>query len=116
MIAGLYHNLQRLQARMAAGAHAGACVDPKDAHVEAVAREKVREERDAVAQAILEDEHYLVELRRVISAMQLSEHGSANRQLVIRHLEDAESRILRELGDVPAGTMKNYFQKQTEES
>jgi hypothetical protein len=109
MIAGLYHNLQRLQARVAAGARAGAAINPKDAHVEAVARQKEKEERTAVAQAIIEDESYLVAIRKVIAEMQLSEHGSANRQLAIRHLEDAESRLLRELGDVPAGTTKNDF-------
>jgi hypothetical protein len=65
-----------------------------------VAHEKVKADREAVAQAIVEDEHYLVLIRKVIAEMQLSEHGSANRQLAIRHLEDAESRLLRELGDL----------------
>jgi hypothetical protein len=40
-------------------------------------------------------------IQGLINRMTVSPHGSANRTLAIRHLEDAQSRLQRELGDKP---------------
>lgn len=103
MIIGHYHHLQRLNARI----HAvqPVAMEPRVAHIETVSRDQLRLERDNMAEAILEDEEWISELQGLLNRITCSPHGSAHRQLAIRHLEDAQSRLLRELGDKPPVTL-----------
>ena len=104
MIAGLYHNFQRLSARLCAEQPTD--TEPRIAHIDTVSKEQIRMERDKVAAAILECEAVENEIHGLINRMLCAPHGSANLTLAMRHLEDAQSRVRRELGDVPMGSLK----------
>lgn len=100
---GLYQNLARMRAILAGKRVTAAAVDsdPRIAHdVSVEVLRMAREEKELMTQ-IQEDVEFMAGIQGLINRITVSPHGSANRTLAIRHLEDAQSRLQRELGDKP---------------
>lgn len=50
---------------------------------------------------IAEDVKFVGEMQRFVNFLSVTKYKSWHRTLALRHCEDAQSRILRELGDKP---------------
>lgn len=103
MINGLYHELHEKNAQLSrfravAEDPATSSVHAHDAnfHAERLAKELVDLEFQ-----IHEDIKFVGEQQKFINFLITSKYKSAHRTLALRHVEDAQSRILRELGDKP---------------
>lgn len=93
---------QRLRAAGRAAANhrmmAAECSDPQTRHeieVSALAAEK---EAAAISEAIEEVESLIFITRTLISSLRNSHYKASNINLALLHAEDAESRLIRELG------------------
>jgi hypothetical protein len=101
---GLYHDLMMLRTLLASKRVTAAAVDsdPRIAHDAGVSVIRMAGDEKALTEQILEDVTWIANLQGMINRMTVSKHGSAQRTLALRHLEDAQSRLLRELGEKPA--------------
>ena len=75
--------------------------DPRTAHEAGVAADGVERELHQVTATIASDVELVGEIQQQINYLSESSFKSAHRTLALRHLEDAQSRLLRELGDLP---------------
>ena len=71
---------------------------PQDAHDAAILAKEMEREIERI-EAMLEDDHViLAQIDAALIRLRNLAHATANRTLAIRHLEDAESRIRRDMG------------------
>lgn len=103
MIHGLYS--RRLASHALIAKAVKAQRDPETDHVQkhdaAFHEPRLREEVGKLAKAIDHNESLITRIEELITEMQQNGWGSAERTLAMRHLEDASSRLRRELGDHP---------------
>ncbi len=108
MIQGLYHKIAVLEAR-----HANACAAMRQienardchlagAHAKEVARDITRWREMADA-----DELLVLGMQNLLDTMAILP-PTAHRVLAIRHIEDAQSRLMRELGDKPVSSTASF--------
>lgn len=94
---------QRLAAaRNSAGtarAMARDCADPRQRHELECSARAADAEADNLAAAIAEIEALLTKLRAALREAETLKFRGAHTTLAIRHMEDAESRLQRELGN-----------------
>jgi hypothetical protein len=103
MIKGLYSKLNATHAAIAAAVKVQKDSDAEPAKLEAarISEPRLREEVKKICAAIEQNEGWITRIESMIDEMNLKGWGSSDRSLAIRHLEDASSRLRRELGDHP---------------
>lgn len=103
MIKGLYQELADLQAqRRSKQAFVDAKVGSARAlHDAAVFVQTADAGVFSLMGAILESEEMAREIQGLLNRLHTAKHQSRHRSLALRHLEDAQSRLMRELGDKP---------------
>lgn len=101
MIHGLYHLLAEKTAKRADGEArlADPEISPNERHSLEWTAEDLDREIARIGEAIAEDEGLAVCLLGLLNRIKVSAHDSRHRSLAFTHLEDAHSRILRELGE-----------------
>ena len=103
MIKGLYH-LHAEKTRELAEARA-IVADPEagagERHDAVFNAGQLSAERVDLEYQISEDVVFIGEQQKFINFLTVTKYKSAHRTLALRHCEDAQSRILRELGDKP---------------
>ena len=101
MIQGLYHKIATLEARHA---NAYACMrdsmDPQDIHQAHLHAEGVVRDISSLLAMADADELLVQGIQNLLDTMAILP-PTAHRVLAMRHVEDAQSRLLRELGDKP---------------
>lgn len=101
---GLYHDLVMLRTQLASKRVTAAAVDsdPHIAHDSGVSVIRMESEEREMVNYIAGAERYVAEIQGMMNRMLAGGVArTPHRTLVIRHLEDAQSRLLRELGDKP---------------
>lgn len=102
-IHGLYSKLNATHAAIAAAIKLQRDPDTDPAKLEAakISEPRLREEVAKLGKAIDHNESLINRIESMIDEMTLNGWGSAQRTLAMLHLEDASSRLRRELGDHP---------------
>jgi len=106
MIIGLHQKLEDLQTqrkRRQAFADAG-IGSARELHDAAVFVKTAEGEIFALKAAILEGGEMVREIQGVLNQLHVSKHQSRHRSLATTALENAQSRLLREIGDKPHET------------
>jgi hypothetical protein len=103
MIHGLYSRRLATHAQIAKAmkVQRDSEADPVQQHDAAFLEPRLREEVSKLGKVMDENESLITRIEALITDMQQSGWSSAERTLAIRHLEDASSRLRRELGDHP---------------
>lgn len=106
MIHGLQHDLKGLQQLLS---RKQAYLDssegtPNERHAVQVEVKELEAKIFATMGAILEGGEMVREIQGILNQLHVSKHPSRHRSLVITELENAQSRLLRELGDKPHET------------
>ncbi len=101
MIQGIYHQLAALEKRHAVAlVEAREAANPRDRHQAETAAHEVKREIAKFRNIACDDEILLLGLKNLVDTMaQLP--PTPHRMLALRHVEDAQSRLMRELGDQP---------------
>lgn len=100
MISGLHHQLAQTRQQLVAASdranHPNA--EPRDTHA-------AQAHADVLGREIADLQHHIEgdlklcdEIQQLINFLNASKAKTAHRTLALRHLEDAQSRLLRELG------------------
>lgn len=99
---GLYQQLCDAQDALAAARNSMRHGSPSDAH-DAGVRAKCYEEAIArLKQTIDSNLSAISTMEKTISSLSIPSISTAHRTLALRHVEDAQSRLIRELGDHPS--------------
>lgn len=75
--------------------------NPVSVHYAGVEAEQLTREMNLIREQISDDEYWIGRLQNMIEVLGDAKLSTANRTLAMRHLEDAQSRLLRELGGKP---------------
>lgn len=103
MIEGLYYHVATLERAMAQlNQQIGSADDPRDGHSLSNRYAALQAEMGRTLGHIDCNEADIAQIERRIALSKRCEFRSADRTLALRHLEDASSRLRRELGDKPA--------------
>ena len=100
MIHGLYQQLEKAQARHAMACQAMRDGEPQTCHDAGLLEARLRKEIEGIKQLIDSDLCLIGKLDEVIGGF-IPALSTSFRTLALRHVEDAQSRLLRELGDYP---------------
>jgi len=104
MIHGLYH--QRAEKVLRARAKRLLATDltalPAERHAAETDADSLVRELARISGEIADVETWLSDLAPLIRKLRIRNIGYRNATLALQHLEDAESRLIRELGDKPA--------------
>jgi len=99
---GLYQELADMRARLALARETMRMdASPQDAHDAGLEAEKLARSITSLEALIEGDELLLAHCEALLLRLRDPALVTAHRMLACRHVEDAESRILRELGDLP---------------
>lgn len=103
MIPGIYSQIKSKQEardrRAAAALHAAD--GPRVCHDHEVAADVLGGQIATLKSHAEENERMIGNLQGLLMELAASGHQSAHRTLALRHLEDAQSRLMRELGERP---------------
>ena len=101
MISGIYQALNQGESICLRALSRIQSDDPQTAHDALVIRKNIEREMEVLVAQSEEDIMIIEELDRCIEKLSNPKFESVHRVLALRHLEDAQSRLIRELGDPP---------------
>ena len=104
MIQGLHHKIATLEARhfYACAAMRDGTDGPQECHQAKVYADEVAREIASLREMADADEILVQGIQNLLDTITILP-PTAHRVLALRHIEDAQSRLMRELGDKPAG-------------
>ena len=76
-------------------------ISPADLHDATAITERLEKEIDQLAESIVAEEFLIIDIGHMIDRLEKTNFKTAHRTLALRHLEDAQSSLIRELGDKP---------------
>lgn len=107
MIKGLYHKLNHCQDALAAARRAMRDdPNPGAAHNAGVRASAIEQDIQRIKQTIDSNLLSIDHMEFLLGQLSIPSISSADRTLALRHIEDAQSRLLRELGDQPSSDLR----------